>query len=62
MSLLAADLGHGPRNRLSLFMFKVIDYLVSVTNWRRTLAGWKRHRDNIRDMGPLKGETVLKAD
>ena len=55
MSLLAADLRHGPRYRLSLVMFKAIYYLVSVLNWRRTYAGWRRHRDNIRDMGPLQG-------
>jgi 2-polyprenyl-6-methoxyphenol hydroxylase-like FAD-dependent oxidoreductase len=62
MSLLAADLGHGWRFRLSLLMFKVVYYTVSLTNWRRTLDGWKRHRFNIRDMGMLRGETVLKAD
>jgi flavin-dependent dehydrogenase len=62
MSLLAADLQHGLRYRLSLVMFKAIYYFVSVLNWRRTYAGWQRHRLNIRDMGPLKGETILKAD
>ena len=62
MSLLAADIHHGPKYRLSLFMFKVVYYFVSVLNWRRTYAGWKRHRFNIRDMGPLRGETILKAD
>lgn len=62
MSLLAADLGHGLRYRLSLVMFKTIFYFVSVLNWRRTYAGWRRHGYNIRDMGPLKGETILKAD
>jgi flavin-dependent dehydrogenase len=62
MSLLAADIEHGPAYRRSLFMFKVIYYLVSALNWRRTYAGWKRHRHNIRDMGPLSGETILKAE
>ncbi|HKX39933.1 MAG TPA: tryptophan 7-halogenase, partial [Burkholderiaceae bacterium] len=62
MSLLGADLQHGLPYRLSLLMFKVLYYVVSVVNWRRTYAGWKRHRFNIRDMGLLKGETVLKAD
>lgn len=60
MSLLGADLEHGPKFRRSLFMFKVIYYLVSVMNFRRTWAGWKRHRFNIRDLGALKGETILK--
>ena len=62
MSLLAADLHHGPAYRRSLVMFKVVYYFVSVLHWRRTYAGWKRHRFNIRDMGPLRGETILKAD
>ncbi|WP_332824998.1 NAD(P)/FAD-dependent oxidoreductase [Ramlibacter sp.] len=62
MSLLAADLQHGARYRRSLFMFKVMYYLVSLLNWRRTYAGWKRHRFNIRDMGPLRGETIQRAD
>ena len=62
MSLLAADLRHGLPYRLSLVMFKVVYYVVSLTHWRRTYAGWKRHRFNIRDMGLLKGETLVKAD
>jgi flavin-dependent dehydrogenase len=62
MSLLAADLRHGVSYRLSLTAFKAIYYFVSVLNWRRTVDGWKRHRHNIRDVGPLKGETVLKGD
>jgi flavin-dependent dehydrogenase len=62
MSLLAADLQHGLPFRMSLFMFKVVYYVVSIANWRRTWAGWKRHRVNIRDMGMLKGETILKAE
>ena len=60
MSLLAADIHHGPDYRRSLFMFKVIYYFVSLLNFRRTWAGWKRHRFNVRDMGALKGETILK--
>ncbi len=62
MSLLAADLRHGLPYRASLFMFKVVYYFVSVLNWRRTYEGWKRHRYNIRDMGMLKDETIVKAD
>jgi flavin-dependent dehydrogenase len=62
MSLLAADLRHGSAYRFSLVMFKVVYYFVSLLNWRRTYAGWKRHRHNIRDMGRLRGETVLEAD
>jgi hypothetical protein len=62
MSLLAADIHHGRAYRRSLLMFKVVYYVVSMLNWRRTYAGWKRHRFNIRDMGALRGETILKAD
>ncbi len=62
MSLLAADLHHGPAYRRSLFMFKAIYYLVSITHPRRTFAGWKRHRHNIRDFGALRGETVMRGD
>jgi len=62
MSLLAADIHHGAGYRRSLFMFKVVYYVVSLLNWRRTYGGWKRHRFNIRDMGPLSGETIQRAD
>jgi flavin-dependent dehydrogenase len=62
MSLLAADLRHGLPYRMSLVMFKLVYYLVSLTHWRRTYAGWKRHRFNVRDMGLLKDETVVKAE
>jgi flavin-dependent dehydrogenase len=62
MSLLAADIHQGRSYRRSLWMFKVLYYFISVVNWRRTYGGWKRRRDNIRDWGPLKGETILKAD
>ena len=63
MSLLAADLHHGRHAyRRSLRMFKLVYYFVSLLNWRRTYDGWKRHRFNIRDMGPLRGETVMKAE
>ncbi len=62
MSLLAADLRHGLPYRCSLVMFKSVYYFVSLMNWRRTYAGWRRHRDNIRDVGQLQGETILGPD
>ncbi|MFT4268474.1 MAG: NAD(P)/FAD-dependent oxidoreductase [Xenophilus sp.] len=62
LSLLAADLAPKPGFVRSVFMFKVVYYFVSVVNWRRTYEGWKRRGDNIRDHGPLRGETVMKAD
>jgi len=27
---------------------------------RRSFAGWRRHRFNIRDMGALRGETIIE--
>jgi len=33
--------------------------MVSITNARRSFRGWRRHRTNIQDAGPLRGETVL---
>jgi hypothetical protein len=35
---------------------------VLLANFRRTWAGWKRHRFNTRDMGVVKGETILKSE
>jgi flavin-dependent dehydrogenase len=62
MSLLAADLHHGPAFRRSLFMFKVLYYAISIAHFPRTWRGWKRHRVNIRDHGALRGENVLEKD
>lgn len=62
MSLLAGDIyGSTPMWR-ALRMFKVLYYAISVVNLRRTMLGWKQHRFNIRDMGALKGETILKSE
>ena len=58
LSLLAADLDHGPAFRRSLVMFKVVYYVISIVNGRRSWLGWKRHRDNIKDYGALRGETI----
>ncbi|HSW03652.1 NAD(P)/FAD-dependent oxidoreductase [Aquabacterium sp.] len=60
MSLLAGDLYGRTPIKPSLYAMKAIYYLISITNFRRTFAGWKRHRFNIRDMGKLQGETVIK--
>ncbi len=62
MSLLAADIDHGPAYRRSLFMFKVVYYFVSILNWPRTYAGWKRHKVNIQDTGALRGETIQTVE
>ena len=62
MSLLAGDIYRGTPFWGALRMFKALYYFISAMHPRRTWAGWKRHRDNIRDMGALKGETILKSD
>lgn len=62
MSLLAGDIYRGTPMRGPLGMFKVLYYFISITHMRRTWEGWKRHRFNIRDMGMLKGETILKSE
>ena len=62
MSLLAGDIYNGTPMWNALRMFKVLYYGISIANFRRTWAGWKRHRFNTRDMGMLKGETILKSD
>ena len=60
MSLLAGDV-HGKKPYWwSLQAFKGIYYLISLGHLRRTFGGWKRRRFNIRDMGALKGETVME--
>ncbi len=60
MSLLAADLNHGPAFRRSLLMFKLLYYAISATHPRRTWHGWRRRKANIQDHGRLRGETVQK--
>jgi hypothetical protein len=62
MSLLAGDIYKGTPMWGALRMFKVLYYGISIANLRRTWAGWKRHRFNTRDMGALKGETILKSE
>ncbi|WP_436293695.1 NAD(P)/FAD-dependent oxidoreductase [Variovorax sp. LjRoot178] len=62
MSLLAGDIYGSTPMWGALRMFKFVYYLVSLRYLRRTWRGWRRHRYNIRDMGQLKGETILKPE
>ncbi|WP_397409062.1 NAD(P)/FAD-dependent oxidoreductase [Polaromonas sp.] len=62
LSLLAGDIFGKTPFWGRLRMFKAIYYGISLANFRRTWAGWKRHRTAIRDVGALKGETILKTD
>ena len=58
MSLLAADIHHGPAYRQSLRMFKVVYYFVSLAHPVRSWRGWRRRSKNIQDHGKLRGETI----
>jgi flavin-dependent dehydrogenase len=62
LSLLAGDLYvKSTARRLSMWAFKGIYYGISLRSLGRSIAGWRRRRHNIRDMGPLQGETVIEA-
>lgn len=58
LSLLAGDIYGRSPIQASLWAFKAIYYGISLRNWKRSFKGWRRRHHNIRDMGPLKGETV----
>lgn len=60
MSMLAGDIFGKTPIWGALRMFKAIYYLISITNARRSWDGWRRHRDSIRDHGPLRGETIIE--
>ena len=61
ISLLAGDIyGRTPIWR-ALTLFKFVYAAASLANLKRTLVAWRRRRLNIRDVGPLAGETVLEA-
>jgi len=60
MSMLAGDIFGKTPIWGALRMFKAIYYMVSLGNFRRSFAGWTRHRINIRDTGPLRGETITE--
>jgi len=61
LSLLAGDI-HG-RTPIwgALRIMKVIYYAASLAQLPRTVRAWLRRRRNVRDTGPLQGETVLDA-
>ncbi|MEP7295189.1 MAG: NAD(P)/FAD-dependent oxidoreductase [Burkholderiales bacterium] len=61
MSMLAGDIFGKTPIWGALRMFKAIYYAISIGHFRRSFGGWKRHRFNIRDMGPLRGETVIES-
>jgi flavin-dependent dehydrogenase len=61
LSLLAGDLYGRTPFWPSLWALKGIYYGISLANPLRSWRGWRRRRANIRDMGPLKGETIVEA-
>jgi flavin-dependent dehydrogenase len=61
LSLLAGDIYGKTPIWPSLWAMKGIYYLISLRSLRRTIGGWRRHRRNIQDMGPLRGENILEA-
>jgi flavin-dependent dehydrogenase len=60
LSLLAGDIfGKTPIWR-SLIILKGLYYFASIANMGRTWRAWRRRHVNIRDVGPLQGETVIE--
>ena len=59
LSLLAGDIFGKTPIWGSLTILKAIYYVSSIANMKRTYTAWKMRRQNIRDLGPLAGETVL---
>ena len=51
ISLLAGDIYGKTPTGLSIFMLKLLYYMVSLGNPRRTWEAWKQRRVNIRDVG-----------
>ncbi|MEP7098962.1 MAG: NAD(P)/FAD-dependent oxidoreductase, partial [Burkholderiales bacterium] len=61
MSMLSGDIYGKTPIWGSIRIMKAVYYLTSLRHLPRTIGGWFRHRRNIRDMGMLNGETILKA-
>ena len=59
LSLLAGDIFGNTRWRAPLNVFKSIYYTAALLQWRRSWAARKSRRDKIRDVGALRGETVV---
>jgi len=60
ISLLAGDIyGRTPIWR-ALAMFKLVYRATALANLGRTIEAWRRRRHNIRDVGPVSGETILE--
>ena len=62
MSMLAGDIYGKTPLWGPLRILKGIYYLISLKNLGRTIAGWQRRREVIRDSGVPNDETILKAN
>ncbi|MED5618415.1 NAD(P)/FAD-dependent oxidoreductase [Ideonella sp. BN130291] len=58
LSLLAGDIYGNTPIWGRLRVLKGIYYLISLRNFKRTFKAWMQRRQNIRDLGPLQGETI----
>jgi hypothetical protein len=61
LSLLSGDLYGKSRIQPSLYVLKLIYYIVSIRHLPRTFRAWRRRGINIADAGPLVGENVMTA-
>ena len=61
LSLLAGDIYGETPIWGSLRVLKGLYYGVSLMNFSRTYRAWRQRRFNIRDAGPLQGETIMEA-
>ena len=62
MSLLAGDVFGRSPIQPSLWVLKGIYYLISIRHLGRTIRGWRQRGTNIRDVGPLSGESVIEGE
>jgi hypothetical protein len=61
LSLLAGDIyGHTPIRR-ALWIPKAIYDVVSFRHLGRTVAEWRQSHRNIRDLGALRGESIIEV-
>jgi len=59
MSLLAGDIYGQTPMWWGLRRFKILYYLIAVFHPMRTWRGWRKHRNSIKDMGKLQGESIM---
>ena len=59
MSLLAGDIYGKTPMWWGLRRFKILYYLIAVFHPMRTWRGWRKHRNSIKDMGKLQGESIM---